>query len=493
NFNFKAFGFEGNGYFIGIHSDYDIRPNFPARYFSNEILSIKEVSNQQDSLYWEKSRPVPLTHIEQKDYLEKDSISILKKSKPFSDSIDRKHNKPKVGPIFISGYVYQISFKQTSIIFEPAIRIFQYNTVEGFASTLKVQFLKDYKNNTFFRVTPTLRYGFMNNRFNAQVEALYYYNPMKFSYGAFTIGRYIDQYNGVEPIHPFLNTVYTLIMGRNFMKLYGKDFIAYKHRIELFNGVMATANVEYADRRPLENFEGHVENSISSSTFTPNFPENVSINDTRFDRHRALSVGVSLRLRFAQKFISRPNQKVIVGNKYPTIILSYKKGIPVFDAYTDYDQVSMNIAHDMDLKLLGSSKFYITAGAFARRRSMSFVDFNHFNGNRTLFSNFNNQFQLLDYYLFSTNKSWLQGHYEHHFNGFIFNLIPLVRKLKWQAVTAVNYLKTSELPHYIEVGAGIEHIFKIGRIDYYTNFIPNAALNTATIPSRNGVRIGIGF
>lgn len=95
-------------------------------------------------------------------------------------------------------------------------------------------------------------------------------------------------------------------------------------------------------------------------------------------------------------------------------------------------------------------------------------------------------FQLLDYYFYSTTDYYLNAHYEHHFNGFIFNKFPLLRKLKLQAVAGINYLYTEESRNYWELGFGIEHIFKVARVDIFTSFQDGSHLDT-------GFRLGFGF
>ena len=70
--------------------------------------------------------------------------------------------------------------------------------------------------------------------------------------------------------------------------------------------------------------------------------------------------------------------------------------------------------------------------------------------------------------------------------GFIFNKLPLIRKLKLQAVGTVNYLYTEELGNYFELGVGIEHIFKVARVDFFTAFSSGEKVDT-------GVRVGFGF
>jgi hypothetical protein len=80
--------------------------------------------------------------------------------------------------------------------------------------------------------------------------------------------------------------------------------------------------------------------------------------------------------------------------------------------------------------------------------------------------------------------------YQHHFEGFLLNRIPLFKKLKWRMVGTMNVLKGSVreenlelhsttgingLPNdpinalgdepYVEVGYGVENIFRILRVD----------------------------
>jgi hypothetical protein len=116
---------------------------------------------------------------------------------------------------------------------------------------------------------------------------------------------------------------------------------------------------------------------------------------------------------------------------------------------------------------------------------MEFMDYHHFNGNRTIFGKFRlNAFQLLDYYDNSTNKSYFEAYAEHHFDGFIFNKIPLVRRSRIKAVAGVRYFTSEFRNNYFEVSAGIENIFNLFRIDFVAGY--EAGRNV-----RTGIVIGI--
>ena len=123
---------------------------------------------------------------------------------------------------------------------------------------------------------------------------------------------------------------------------------------------------------------------------------------------------------------------------------------------------------------------------------MFFMDFHHFAGNRMSYSRAEGlrQFQLLDYYYFSTTKNYFEGHFEHHFNGFVWNKLPLLRKLRWQTVASLHYLTTPAAGNYWELGVGIEHILKFMRIDYFRS-VQNGAVNFPT--AAQAIRFGFGF
>ena len=112
----------------------------------------------------------------------------------------------------------------------------------------------------------------------------------------------------------------------------------------------------------------------------------------------------------------------------------------------------------------------VAAGAFLNNRNATIIDFKHFQGNQTIFGvHYADGYQLLPYYDYSTKDSWLEGHYEHHFGGFIFNKIPLIKKLNLHEVAGGHLLLTPDLT-WFEIDAGIEHLFKIIRVDYVTSF-----------------------
>lgn len=510
SFVFGAFGFKGSGYYIGVYSNYSVEPNYetykkeglyPAKFkesiqadlfneedFTPEVLFVEEGSNERDSIYWESIRPIPLTGIEVEDYRVKDSIRLVKESIPYKDSVDAETNKLTLGNIFLSGYTHSNSVKEIYWSLPGVISIFQYNTVEGFVPEIQPSIWKQVDGRTKYWVRPAIRYGFSNERFNAKLEGSYRMLDNKFTSFYAGGGRYISQFDDTESIPPFINSYLTLVNGDNFLKIYEKSFGYVRLQQELKNGILFNGKIEYAQRDTLTNTTDFTWASEKNTNFTANQPVNAELDETGFARNQALIVETTFRFRFKQTYATRPDRKFIYRSKYPEVYLTYRKGIPTLGSDVNFDFINIRIEDDMQLGLVGTSSYAIGIGTFLNDNALTFVDLQHFSGNQTSFSQIGKKmrFELLPFYEFSTSKSFLQAHYEHHFNEFIFNKIPLVKKLNLQAVASANYLTNETIGQYVELGAGVEHIFKFLRVDYYWAFRDGSLFG-------NGLRFGIGF
>ena len=89
----------------------------------------------------------------------------------------------------------------------------------------------------------------------------------------------------------------------------------------------------------------------------------------------------------------------------------------------------------------------------------------------------------MPYYEFSTYGSFVEGHFQHHFDGFLLDKIPLLRKLGWLTVAGFDFLHTteyrnglSEIParNYAELAFGVDNlgfgIFRLFRFDVVASF-----------------------
>lgn len=497
----NVLGFRGNGNFVGIHSDYEIQLNdewvasegigseqlFSEGFFNNEILKIEKEANQRSSKYWEEVRPIPLTKIEKVDYFWKDSLQVLMKKKSYKDSVDKYANKFNIENLFIGGYFRQQSYYERYFRFQPIHDLIQYNTVEGAVINFKTIYTQEKEAIWKYQITPTLRYGFSSNDFYYKAKFAYQFDPIKRTRVFMEGGKFVSQFNEDEPIAPLINTFETLVNRRSYMKLYEKSFAKLYYSSEVVNGITWKSTLEYARRNELFNTSDYSFFYSDDRTFEPNKPTNDELIDTSFGTSDALIFGTSLYIKFGQKYITRPDQKFNLDSPYPTLFLYYRKGIAALGSDVDFDEIAIRIFKDVNYGLFGSGNYTAWGGTFLNDNQMEFIDFKHHMGNQSIFAKFgNDHYQLLDYYQFSTAGSWIGLHADHHFNGFIINKIPFIRKSKAQVVATMKYLHTSASGNYIEYGVGLEHLFKVLRVDFYGGIQDGASYG-------HGFRVGLGF
>ncbi len=490
--DFKAaiFGFTMDGNFTGVFSNYNLDPQFDENFFNNEIFKVERGANEKTLEYWDSIRPIPLTIEESNDYVKKDSLQKIWESKEYRDSMDRRNNKFKVWDLLF-GYQYNKSYYKTYFSIGSPLTTISFNPVQGWLGDIDISFRKtfDEHNTKWLRINPEIQYGLSDKEWRLGLNFDYNFNNENFSRISLRGGlNKVSQFNESNPISPTLNALYSLIGKENYMRIYEKDFLRLAYQRELYNGLFFTGNIEYARRSQLENTTNY---SLfrKDREYFPNVPENPSaVNELVFE-DEAVIFNALFRIRFDQEYISYPDQKFIMGSKFPDIWLKYRRG----GGDVNFDLIRLKVIDDFTFGLVGEMEWNAEAGWFVNDKEMRFFDFQHFNGNQTFIFNpdrLQSSFLLLPYYERSTNNWFVQSHLQHHFNGFIVDKIPLIRKLNLKTVFAASYLYTEEAGNYLEVSYGIENLgfgpLKIFRVDVVASFDEWKYRDW-------GVRLGVGL
>ncbi|MCC6373005.1 MAG: carboxypeptidase-like regulatory domain-containing protein [Bacteroidia bacterium] len=478
-FDFKAFGFKGKGFFNANIKEYDLAPVYPKKFFKNEVLKVEEGANKKDSLYWETNRAVPLTQEEVNDYRQKDSIAKVRGTDRYKDSVDKKNNRFKFNDAFM-GYTYNNSKKNLSISLPGIITNgVQYNTVEGLNLSYRFSINKSYEDYRRYSIYGRSRYGFSNKLWGGELGFNYLIKPEKFRSFGVKLKSIAEQYNQMDPISPLINSLYTLLLNKNYMKIFRETGVEANYYSELVNGVYLSSIVRYMQRDPLKNTTNLLLIDDKHLLFTSNDPRHSFNHDSLFSTNRALTAEITFQIRFKQKYYTMPHQKIISGSKYPKLNVTYKRAFPVLGTSADYDLLSASLNDDIKLGLFGKFSYRLRGGGFLDTKKLYFMDFKYFLGNQTIFNtnDYLSSFRLLPYYIFSADRWFGEAHGEHHFNGFIINKIPLIKKLKVQEVVGAHFLTSNKLDYYYELNFGLEKIFKVIRIDYVLGYAPNTKLN----------------
>lgn len=502
-FTFDILGIDAVGTFLDVYNDFDLAPRFRKRFFNNIFIRYDTAGNRHSPAYWDSIRPVPLQPDEKTDYLKRDSIYRYNRdsmgTRKNRDSLLKQQGPVTAGQVLLFGFT-RSDFRQPrplSYSLEPLLPALEYNTVEGLNAKLTgtvSRALGGGKGRISF--SPHLRYGFHDTRWHAWGELRW--NPRTFSLDgedgedaessrqtwSLSGGKRVSQFNPGNPISEWVNSLYTLLDGRNYMKIYDDCFAQLGSVTRFDNGLRLTVQALYEDRLPMTNTTGYSFVAAGKRDFTANYPTEQLA--APFPRHQAVLTAAAVEYQPGQRFIQFPDRKVSIGSSWPTFEARYEKGWDgVLGSDVDFDKWRFSVRGDLNLKLRGLLRYRLGMGGFLNTRSVFIQDYQHFNGNQTIFASaYLNSFQLAPYYSNSTTAAFFAtGHLEHHFNGFLTNKVPLFRRLNWNLVGGGNAFWVNQNNYYAEAFGGLENIFKLFRVDIVGSWLNGHY-------SQTGIRIG---
>ena len=184
------------------------------------------------------------------------------------------------------------------------------------------------------------------------------------------------------------------------------------------------------------------------------------------------------------------NRRISFGpSKWPIVALTYAKGFHWALGDFRYDKLNFYLYQKINLSLLGVSRYELDAGKIFGAVPYALLK-NHL-GNEMIFYT-SAAFNTMNFNEFTSNQ-YLSLRYRHFFEGFVLNKIPLIKQLKWRLVANANLLygnlkEQNLIEHdptihdddylanlnpfhpnipYIELGYGVENVFKFFRVDFF--------------------------
>lgn len=190
------------------------------------------------------------------------------------------------------------------------------------------------------------------------------------------------------------------------------------------------------------------------------------------------------RYRWAkdEEFISGSFDRTSVRSKYPIFSIQGVFGVKgLLGGHYNYQKVDVVIDHTVRVGHLGRIRYGTTFGKVFGTAAYPFLKVHE--GNQSYWLQLNT-FNKMSFFEFISDQ-YVTAMIEHHWDGFFFDRVPLMRKLKWRLITSGRaaygsisdrHLKEMYLPAftkqfgntpYVEVSLGIENIFKVGRVDLF--------------------------
>lgn len=191
---------------------------------------------------------------------------------------------------------------------------------------------------------------------------------------------------------------------------------------------------------------------------------------------------VTLRFRWCkdEEFISGNFDRTTLPSKFPILSVQGIFGIKgVFGSDYNYQKLEFAMEHNRNIGVLGRLRYGINAGVVLGTVAYPFLKVHEGSQSYWLYTN---SFNRMSYFEFISDR-YVGGFIEQHWQGLLFDRIPLIKKLKWRLVTTgrITYGAISQrhndvmiIPSftkqfggipYAEASVGIENIFKLGRVD----------------------------
>ena len=459
---------------------------------SDRSFKVDSMARKKDSVFWADMRPAPLEKEEVRGYVKADSFAIIEKKREEGDSLKDSKSKGFQPWDLLIGDRYKIGKTANFVIHTP---YGGFNTVEGFNLIYRMSLYKRWVKRdslkpdarpkvTRLEITPVLRYSLAREHLIGFLR-VDWRNPK--SRITLESGRYVTQYNSANPIHHFVNTLTSLLLGDNLMKIYERDFadLTFRHRFN--DRVNLFSSLSYNHRRELFNNTSYTFFKGNKDSYSLNSPVNTELPSTTFASHQALMGVARLEARPWVKYKIRNGFKQRVDSSSPLFSLEYRKGFNhIGGSDVDYDLLDLGVRYAVKMGIRGRLDANVHAGAFLNNRSLYFMDFKHFQGNKTpiITSDPDGSFRLLDYYSNSTQDKYLSAIFHFHFRKLVLSRIPKLRLLGIQENAFASVLTTPASGTYHELGYSIDGILRIFRVEGAASFLNGKYMSY-------GFRIGI--
>ncbi|NUM31355.1 MAG: carboxypeptidase-like regulatory domain-containing protein [Bacteroidetes bacterium] len=431
-----------------------------AKFFEQKV-EVKADAYSKNDKFWDTSRHEKLSNADIKIYNLVDSF----KNKPLIKTyVD-------VAEIIAEGYK---PIAKGNIEIGPYISIIGFNPLEGFRVRAGVRTTEKLFPNSM--IETFCAYGFGDKKIKYGLDAVWVLDRKRWSKAGFGIKNDVDLLGVTDD--PFVTS--SLYKSLNTLGSYRLNY-TFEYKIfaerEFFKGITFKANMRHNDYQ----FEP---NSKFNFAYYKN-PETDHISNKFSVTTLNLVTKISLKQQFVYRHVDRYN----FGNlKQPVITLSYTKGMKIINGQYEFDKIGFKIWQYNSWANFGNFEYTIQAGKTFGTIPYPILEVAR--GNESPNSSFYG-YNMMRFFEFVSDQ-YVSLHYEHNDNGLIFNRIPLIKDLKWRffynVKTIYGSLNNKNLnlvppsdaygkevtnigrykynTPYLELGYGIENIFKFVRVDF---------------------------
>lgn len=455
----------------------------------NTTHIIEPDASKKDSAYWADIRPIPLSEIELKSVRKSDSIrtasSEIRKSSADTSSFQGSQKRLSGFRTTINRVMSGHTWSDTSgLRFTYGglmnLKSFSFNTVDGFIYGLDFRINKQLRHSRSISVYPDFRFAFSREKLMWRVNANYSVQGMNPSQFYIRTGRTSTDMGKSGGIDPLINSFTSLIMERNYMKLYDSRYLTIGYETEIINGLKLNFEGGYEERRLMDN---NTSFSIFDTRreYTPNIPVNEYLDP---DNGISSFLSDNNHFEFVTNVTFTPYQKYRVynGNKspqgsdWPTFMVTWKHGanqdVSSSGNYDHFDMFRLEVSQRRETGPFSELRWRIRTGGTTNKNVLPWFDFFHFNSQpiRILIDSYDDAFMLPAYYSLNSPEFFGEAHLRYTTPYLLLKLLPGLSNTLIRENLTVAYLGTGNRDHYTEIGYSLSEIFFIGEAGVYAGF-----------------------
>ncbi len=428
----------------------------PPSFFDRAIEKAEDANLEEGDKTWDSLRHDPLTVTEQSVYHMIDTIKNIPIVRSYVDILK----------LIINGY-----YKTGKVFIGPYLGVVAWNNQEGIR--LQAGFKTNIKFSKKWVLGAQLAYGFHDQQVKYQAFVKSILDRKRWT--TFTIrSRYDLNRIGLDEdyVTDFPLFLYASRWGRYDKSFYFHEYRAIFER-ELFKGFTQRVAIRQFDFDPIYPFEYLTKPQDGiASPLSSTFQTSEVFFESRYARD--------------QIFLQNDNDRIgLESKRWPVFTIRYTHGFKSSLGDFEYDKIRLNISKRVKMGPLGNGYFNLTGEQIFGR--LPYPLLNVALGNQSpIYAPIN--FNMLRFgELASDQSASLQ--YRQNFEGLFLNSLPLIQKLKWRLLATANVLvgslnqanggliqQPTEQIHrvyaldptrpYLELGYGVENIFKFLRVDF---------------------------
>jgi len=428
-------------------------------FYHHPIVMEEDARLNEREEHWDTLRHEPLTETEKNVYKMIDTLQTIPVVKTYIDIIK----------VFVNGY-----YDAGKIYVGPYIGVMAVNNIEGFRIQAGFKTSIDFSNKWVFR--GQLGYGFKDEKIKYATSLQYIFSKERWTTLSFRTRSDIGRV-GVDD--ELLADNYIFLAAQKW-GIYRRGYYFDESRLnfqrEFFRGFTQRIALRQMSVRPHFNFGWYPNPEDEAAPVLTDFRTTEIILESRFARD--------------ELFLQDDNERISLGTvHWPVITFRYTHGVKgVFNSDFDYTKLKLSVFKRIKFGPLGVG-YLNTTGEYTYGSAAYPLLSPHLGNQSPLYTIVT--YNLMDYGEFVSDR-YVSLQYQHHFEGFLLNRVPLMRKLKWRLVGSANMiygslsaqnrklipLDSNDPPKYLQVGSfqknkpyvevsyGVENIFRFMRVDF---------------------------